>query len=188
MTSSAPYAAEPWPEPLVDDDLEPMTAAPESYDLVDQVGYHTVDDSFTTGLEDDVREEPYDTAALGLPARGLIVGASAATAAYVVLDLILTGGRLTFFFDLCFVVTCLVAAMAVRRSDLFTAGVLPPLLYAAVIAVLSVVAPSALETAASGVIKVFLTGLADHATGLVSGYAVALAAVTARNASAVGRR
>jgi uncharacterized membrane protein YoaK (UPF0700 family) len=103
------------------------------------------------------------------------------------LDLVLTDGRLTFFFDLCFVVICLVAAMAVRRSDLFTAGVLPPLLYAAVIAVLSVVAPHAFQSA-PGVNKVFLTGLANHAPGLVFGYAAALTAVGARLATSAGQR
>ena len=53
------------------------------------------------------------------------------------------------FFDLCFVVVCLVGAMAVRRHDLFTAGVLPPLVFAAVIAVVSVLAPPTFVTAAA---------------------------------------
>jgi hypothetical protein len=110
-----------------------------------------------------------------------------AMAACTVLDLILTGGRLTYFFDLCFVVICLTSTMGVRRSDLFTAGVLPPLLYAGVIGALSVMAPHAFS-AGSGVANVFLTGLADHATGLVSGYGVALATVAARVSSTNSRR
>jgi hypothetical protein len=100
---------------------------------------------------------------------------------------VLTGGSLTFFFDLCFVVICLVSTMAVKRADLFTAGVLPPLLYAGVVAVLTVVAPSAFATGA-GFSKVFLTGLADHAVGLVSGYAIALLTVATRVAVNAPRR
>lgn len=119
----------------------------------------------------------------GLPSRGMVALAAASAAACVVLDLWLTNGRLTFFFDLSFVVVCLVAAMSVRRSDLFTAGVLPPLLFAAVIAVVSLAAPSAFESAV-GVDKVFLTGLATHASGLVAGYAAALLTVAARAAAA----
>lgn len=118
-------------------------------------------------------------AADGLPGRAVIAASSTAVAVCVGLDLALTSGRMTFFFDLCFVVICLVTAMSVRRSDLFTAGVLPPLLYAAVIAVLAVVAPQAFD-AASGVANAFLTGLAGHAAGLVAGYGVALLTVAAR--------
>jgi hypothetical protein len=84
-------------------------------------------------------------------------------------------------------VICLVVTMSVRRSDLFTAGVLPPLLFAAVIAALSVLVPDAFKSS-PGVNKVFLTGLADHAGGLVFGYGVALAAVAARMVTTNQRR
>jgi len=115
----------------------------------------------------------------GLSGRGLIVSTALAAGSCAVLDLLLTAGRMTFFFDLCFVVICLVATMAVRREDLFTAGVLPPLLFAAVIAAVAIGVPHAFESA-PGVNKVFLSGLASHATGLVGGYGVALFAVAAR--------
>ena len=123
----------------------------------------------------------------GLSGRGVVAVSAASAASCAGLDLVLTDGRLTFFFDLCFVVICLVAAMAVRRSDLFTAGVLPPLLFAAMIAVLSVVAPHAFHSA-PGANKVFLTGLADHAPGLVLGYTAALTAVGARLVAPGGER
>lgn len=119
------------------------------------------------------------SASEGLTGRGLILTAAMAAGGCALLDLALTSGRMTFFFDLCFVVICLVATMAVRRDDLFTAGVLPPLLFAGVIAVVAVAAPDAFESA-PGVNKVFLSGLASHASGLVGGYAVALLAVAAR--------
>lgn len=124
-----------------------------------------------------------EQAAEGLSGR-VVVGLSAAAAGMcVLLDLWLTHGRLTFFFDLCFVVVCLVAAMAVRLADLFTVGVLPPLLFAAVIATVSLVAPSAFERS-SGVDRVFLTGLATHASGLVAAYAVTLLTVASRASGA----
>ncbi len=115
----------------------------------------------------------------GLSGRGLVVSTALAAGSCAVLDMLLTAGRITFFFDLCFVVICLVATMAVRREDLFTAGVLPPLLFAAVIAAIAIGVPHAFESA-PGVNKVFLSGLASHTTGLVGGYGVALLAVAAR--------
>ena len=65
-----------------------------------------------------------------MPGRGVIVVTSVATAATAILDFALTGG-LSYFFDLTFVVICLVAAMAVRGHDLFTTGVLPPIAFGA---------------------------------------------------------
>ena len=131
--------------------------------------------------------EDYDeSAAEGLTGRALIMVTALAAGGCAALDLGLTAGRMTFFFDLCFVVICLVGTMAVRRADLFTAGVLPPLMFAAVIAVVAVAAPQAFESA-PGVNKVFLSGLASHAPGLVGGYAVALLAVAARMAGSPGR-
>lgn len=128
---------------------------------------------------DDVDDTPAEHQAVGLSGRSLVVASATGAAGIVVLDLWLTSGGLTFFFDLCFVVLCLVAAMSVRASDLFTAGVLPPLLFAGVIAVVSLVSPGAFESG-TGVDHVFLTGLATHAAGLVAAYAVTLATIAAR--------
>lgn len=120
--------------------------------------------------------------AAGISARGLIISSAAAAAACVLLDLALTSGRLSFFFDLCFIVLCMVAAMSVPIADLFTAGVLPPLLFAGVIAVVTLVAPGAIE-ASNGIGRVFLTGLATHAFGLIAAYAVTLATIAIRIAA-----
>jgi hypothetical protein len=81
----------------------------------------------------------------GMPGRGVIVVTSVATAATAVLDFALTGG-LSYFFDLTFVVICLVAAMAVRGHDLFTTGVLPPIAFGLTMAVIAVVAPATFAT------------------------------------------
>ena len=114
----------------------------------------------------------------GIPGRGAIVATLGATAAVAALNLALIGG-LTFFFDVCFVVVGLVAAMAVRRHDLFTAAVLPPLVFAAVIGAVAVLSPDAI-LADAGLGKVFMVGLTSHADGLVGGYGAALLAVGAR--------
>ncbi len=118
------------------------------------------------------------SAATGLPGRGVIVIAGVATAATVVLDLTLVG-RLSFFFDVCFVVICLVAAMAVRARDLFTPAVLPPLAFAGAILAVALLRPDAI-VAGSSVAQTFLAGLAAHAPGLVGGYVAALLTVAAR--------
>jgi hypothetical protein len=136
---------------------------------------------------DDVYE-PYETpettvaneysTAPGMPARGVIVISAASTLGCAALDVALTGG-LSMFFDLCFVVICLVGAMAVRPRDLFTAGVLAPLVFGGTIAVVAALAPDLLAPQV-GISQAFLTGLADHAGGLVAGYAVALVTVAGR--------
>jgi hypothetical protein len=118
------------------------------------------------------------TQSTGIPGRGVVIVATLATVLCVGLDLVVTRG-VTYFFDLCFVVICLVSSMAIRRRDLFTAGVLPPLVFGLVVAAVTVRSPAAF-VAGAGWTEVFLTGLAAHAGALVAGYAVALATVGAR--------
>ncbi len=114
----------------------------------------------------------------GMPGRGVILLTTFAAGGCAALDFALTGS-LTIFFDLCFVVVCLVATMAVRRHDIFTTGVLPPLVFAAVIGAVAVIAPATFISAGA-LSKVFLTGLTEHAGALVAGYGVALLAVGGR--------
>jgi hypothetical protein len=114
----------------------------------------------------------------GIPGRGVIVVSSAAAGLAVLTDFALTGG-LSMYFDLWFVVICLVGAMAVRRGDLFTTGVLAPLLFGGLIAVISVVAPATFA-ASGGFGTVFPTGLTEHANALIAGYGVALFTVACR--------
>jgi len=181
MTSPAHGSAEPWADDGWPADSQwPGGSGPD------------LDDHELLGQEHEPEDPPADdpwsewddiddASAGGLTGRALILGTCLATGGCAVLNLALTGGRLTFFFDLCFVVICLVGAMSVRRRDLFTAGVLPPLAFAGVIAVLAVVAPDAFDSE-PGLSTVFLSGLASHAVGLVAGYGVALLAIAARMA------
>lgn len=117
-------------------------------------------------------------ASTGMPGRGVIICTALVTALVVVVDLVLVA-RLSFFFDVCFVVVCLVAALAVSTRDLFAVAVLPPLAFAAAVAAVALLRPDAiLET--GSLAQTFLTGLAAHAPGLVGGYAAALLTVGAR--------
>jgi hypothetical protein len=147
------------------------------------------DDLYVTCWRDQPTEgepEPLTTAeyiaADGMPARGVVIVTLLGSGACAAIDVALTG-RLSLFFDLCFVTVCLAGAMAVRRADLFTAGVLAPLAFAAVVLAVSLGSPQAI-VAAGDVSRVFLTGLAQHAGALVSGYAVALGTVAGRVAAA----
>jgi hypothetical protein len=118
----------------------------------------------------------------GLPARGIVLASVLAAGGCAAVDLALTNG-ITLFFDLCFIVVCLVSAMAVRRRDFFTTGVLPPLLFAAVVACIAVRNPGAFVHV-GGMSKAFLAGLAQHAAALVTGYAIALTVLAARVSAA----
>jgi hypothetical protein len=171
MTSSAREAIELWrtsPSP---------SPSPSSPAIAQPVADVVADDWFDDAVPVDA---PAGTGSLS--ARVVVALAAGAVAGCLVLNLALTAGRLTFFFDLCFIVVCLLAAGAVRQSDLFVVGVLPPFLYAAAIAALTLGHPGAIPSS-PGVDKVFLTGLAAHAAGLVFGYAVTLAVLGLRSVS-----
>lgn len=123
---------------------------------------------------------PHATAQAPLLAgRALVILTLLATMSLALLDRAWTG-RLSQFFDLSFVLVCIVAALAVRRTGLFTVGVLPPLVLAAVIAVLAAVDPATLTAQHVGFVSTLLTGLAHHAAALVAGHGAALAILIGR--------
>lgn len=142
---------------------------------------------YDTDIDDDVRGDADElahgrvgeyTAMPGIPGRGVCMLSLAAIGVCTGLDLALTSA-VTMFFDLCFVTVCLVASMAVRRRDLFTTGVLPPLLFAAVVGIVALTSPETFVPV-GGAFKAFMTGLAMHAPALVAGYAVALITIGSR--------
>ena len=147
-------------------------------DDADQTAY--AEDSYERGPDRTPPRATVYASLPGMPGRGVVFVTSLATAGTAVLDFALTGG-LSYFFDLTFVVICLVAAMAVRGHDLFTTGVLPPLAFGATMAVIAVLAPTTF-VASGGVGQVFLTGLTAHAGALVFGYGTALVTVAGRAA------
>jgi ATP/ADP translocase len=89
-------------------------------------------------------------------------------------------GHLRLFFDLCFVVVCLVAAVLVRPRDFFTVGVLPPLLMLGTMVLVALNGPKVIATPHDGIVQAVITGLAHHSVALFAGYAVCLATLMAR--------
>lgn len=107
--------------------------------------------------------------------------AMAATAAVASADVALTA-RLSMFFDLCFILVCLWAALVVRRRGLYAAGVLPPLLLGAVVAVLALRFPSAVTSSDLTFVSTWLTGLTLHGGALAAAHLVVLVIVGLRAA------
>jgi hypothetical protein len=116
----------------------------------------------------------------GVTPGGEVVALSSAlvlTAATIEISMV---GHLRLFFDLCFVVICLVAAALVRPHDFFTVGVLPPLLMFGTMVIVALNGPKVIAAPHDGVVQAVITGLAHHSLGLFAGYAVCLAVLLAR--------
>lgn len=111
--------------------------------------------------------------------RGVVALGVALTLSLVVINLMLVG-RVSLFFDLCFVLLCLALAFLVRSDDFFTVGVLPPLMLVAVFTLLGVVSPQSIAHRDDGVIQSVITGLATHSGALLAGYALCLGALAYR--------
>jgi hypothetical protein len=110
-----------------------------------------------------------------------VAGAVVVTAAVAAFDFVLTR-RLSLFFDLCFILVSLSAAVLVRRRGLFAVGVLPPLLLGAVVATFALLVPSALTASHLAFVSTWLTGLAHHGGALAAAHVVVLALVGLRAA------
>jgi hypothetical protein len=123
----------------------------------------------------------------GIPGRGIILLGHTAAFAVAAVDIALNH-ELTLFFSLGFVLIGSVCALSVRRSDLFTAGVLPPLLLAVVVGVFAVILPSAVGTPAGSISHAWVAGLAHHAGGLVCAHAAALLMIALRLLNEPARR
>ena len=89
-------------------------------------------------------------------------------------------GHLRLFFDLCFVVICLVSALKVRHRDFFTVGVLPPLLMFATMVLVALNGSQVIADPHDSTVQAIITGLAHHSVALFAGYAVCLLTLLAR--------
>lgn len=98
----------------------------------------------------------------------------------VAVDLIASAG-LGRIFDTGFVVLCLWIALAVRPSDFFSVGVLPPMLLLGLNAVLAVVARSAIAAHDDGLVQAVISGLAHHSGPLLIGYSGTLVVLAIRS-------
>ncbi len=125
--------------------------------------------SQTRTLWEEGREPGRQVVALGL--------AVALTAVVVDLGLV---GRVSLFFDLCFVALCVALALSVRPTDFFTVGVLPPMLMLAVFTLLGLTRPGMIANADDGVVQAVVSGLSHHSGALLVGYALCLVCLGVR--------
>jgi hypothetical protein len=103
---------------------------------------------------------------------------------FVVVDLALVG-RVSLFFDLCFVALCVGLALAVRPRDFFVVGVLPPLIMVGVFTLLGLTRPDVIAHPRDGVVQAVVSGLSHHSGALVAGYVLCLACLAIRQKVAV---
>ena len=97
---------------------------------------------------------------------------------------ITVASRLGFFFDMCFVVVCLVGAKMVRPRDFFTVGVLPPLLMLGTMLLVALNGAHVIAARDDSTVQAVITGLAHHSVALFVGYAVCLVTLVLRRRSA----
>jgi len=114
------------------------------------------------------------------PGRQVVVLGVALALSVVVLDLLLSES-VGLLFDIGFVLVCLALALAVRPSDFFTIGVLPPLLMVGVFTLLGLTRPDVIADTGDGLIQAVVAGLSHHAGALVVGYLGALAVLAIRH-------
>lgn len=96
------------------------------------------------------------------------------------LDLLVTR-ELSLVFGLAFALICLGAALAVRPTDFFPIGVMPPLLMLGLMGLASAVFRGAIAEADIGFTQGLINGLADHAVSLLVGYALCLVVLAIRH-------
>lgn len=97
----------------------------------------------------------------------------AGTLTAVSIDIALAG-RLTLFFDLCFMALCLALAALVRRRDFFAVALLPPLLLIGVFTFVALVARGALADPRDNLVQAVISGVATHGVALFVGYVLCL--------------
>lgn len=98
----------------------------------------------------------------------------------MVLVSLLFGNRIGLGFDIAFVVICVAAALWVHPDDFFSIGVMPPLLLAVTVLLLSLVDRAAVARPDDHLLQAVVSGLAHHALALVIGYALTLAVLALR--------
>lgn len=114
------------------------------------------------------------------PGRQVVALGLALALSAVVIDQAIFG-QVGIFFDICFVLICIAMALAVRPSDFFTVGVLPPLLMGIVFTLLGATRPDVIADKTDGVIQAVISGLGHHAGALVTGYLLCLAILAVRH-------
>lgn len=113
------------------------------------------------------------------PGRQVVALGAALALSAVVIDVAVVG-RISLFFDLCFITLCVALALAVRPTDFFTVGVLPPLIMVGVFTLLGFTRPEVIADPRDGVIQAVVSGLSHHSVALVVGYLLCLVCLALR--------
>jgi len=111
---------------------------------------------------------------LGREPAGQVVALATALALTAAVADLLTAGRITLLFDVCFVVISAGLALVVAPRDFYTAGVLPPLLMVAVFVLVALFDTTAIGDADDSVAQAVVSGLAGHSLALCLGYGLSL--------------
>ena len=114
------------------------------------------------------------------PGRQVVALGIALALTAVAVDMLLVG-RLTLLFDLVFVVSCVALALAVRPTDFFVVGVLPPLIMMGVFVLVGLVRPDVIAHPDDGVVQAVVSGLSHHSGALVVGYLLCLTCLAVRH-------
>ena len=114
------------------------------------------------------------------PGRQVVALGIALALTAVAVDMLLVG-RLTLLFDLVFVVSCVALALAVRPTDFFVVGVLPPLIMVGVFVLVGLVRPGVIAHPDDGVVQAVVSGLSHHSGALVVGYLLCLTCLAVRH-------
>lgn len=104
----------------------------------------------------------------------------------VLLDVLVTGS-VTWIFDLGFVALCAALAVLVTPRDMFTVGVLPPLIMLVVFVLVSLADAEALGQPGDSTAQGVVSGLAHHSLALCLGYGLCLALLAQRRRVEVAR-
>jgi hypothetical protein len=113
------------------------------------------------------------------PGRQVVALAAALGLTAALVDLMVTGG-ISWLFDVFFVLLCVALAVLVAPRDLFTVGVLPPLVMLGVFVVVALVDTEALAHRDDGVAQAVVSGLAHHSLALCLGYGLCLVLLAQR--------
>ncbi|MGH3362758.1 MAG: DUF6542 domain-containing protein [Nocardioides sp.] len=114
------------------------------------------------------------------PGRQVVALGAAVALTVTVLDVAMAG-RVSLFFDLCFVALCVALALTVRPTDFFTVGVLPPMIMVGVFALLGLARPEAIAHPEDGVVQAVVSALSHHSGALVAGYVLCLTTLAYRH-------
>ncbi|MGH1562011.1 DUF6542 domain-containing protein [Mumia sp. DW29H23] len=127
------------------------------------------------------RAAEYDLAARGVVVVAVVTGFSAAWLE------IATTGRLGWFFDVMFVLVSATNALAASRDALYAPTVVPPLVMLAVLVVVAIARPTAVDEPGTppdaSLVQLVVVALVHHALALVVGLAAALGIVGWRGTS-----